>query len=257
MNLVDTRNDDVFGKLYKFEHTDTPIMGIGGQDFVDFTTHCQFDMERMDDEICMALSQIDLTKYPTVSGMMPPKMRDANPYVNFENQVLFDYDGDKEIYRNMSHMQRRKHLFFKKRITLPWFFILDLKPNMFHTRQKDLYDWDDVSKLFPYLRECIELMPFDEIGRVVIYGSWPDAPVPCHRDEPPSNSYAEHINFNPGGYRPVYLYDSVLDKKRYLPRNHLFYAYNTTDYHGVDPLPYFAYTVRVDGTYDRTKIKIS
>ena len=254
MKILDIKNDELFGNVYKFEHTDHPLMGIGNSLFRDFTPHCDFDMERIDNEVCLALSDLDLSKYPTVSGVVPPTIQSQYPYLKFEHEYLYDYDGDRAVFQHMSQMQRRKYLFFKKHITIPWFFILDLKPNMFKTRQQDLQPWNEISSKFSYLKSCIELMPFSEIGRVVIYGSWPDSMVPCHRDDLPTKEFGEHINFNPGGYRPVYIYDSLSDKKIYLPHEYKFYAFNTTDYHGVDALPYFSYTIRVDGTYDRSRI---
>ena len=87
------------------------------------------------------------------------------------------------------------------------------------------------------------------LGRVVIYGSWATSVVPCHRDDPPSENYDQMITFNPGGYRPVYIYDSMRQKKRHLPEDWKAYSYNTTDYHGVDSVPHFSYTVRVDGQF--------
>lgn len=256
MKIIDIKDHEIFGRLCKFEHTDSPIIGINNQHYYDFTNLCDFDMENIDDEVCLGLSTINLIKYPTVSGTIPPKLRENDPYTCFENEVLYNYNGDKDFYREMSQMQRRKYLFFKKEISLPWFFVLDLKPNMFDTRSKDCHPWNENSQKFPYLKSCVEKMPFLEIGRVVIYGSWPGAKVPCHRDEPPKKDFAHHINFNPGGYRPVYLYDSINNDMHYLPKEYKFYAYNTTDYHGVDALPYFSYTIRVDGVYDQSKISI-
>lgn len=256
MKVVDIKKDDIFGNVYKFEHTDSPILGISDQTFYNFTPYCDFDMEKIDDEVCLALSTLDLSKYPTVSGVVPPKILEQHPHLKFEHEYLYEYSEDKEMFRNMSQMERRKYLFFKKKITIPWFFILDLKPNMFKTRQKDLNPWNEISSKFPYLKSCIEQMPFLEIGRVVIYGSWPDAAVPCHRDDLPTKEFGDHINFNPGGYRPVYIYDSITDKKTYLPEEYKFYAFNTTDYHGVDSIPHFSYTIRVDGVYDRSRVKI-
>ena len=127
--------------------------------------------------------------------------------------------------------------------------ILDLKPNFFKTKTKDLYPWNPIMDIMPYTKSCIEQLPFKEIGRVVIYGSWPEARVPCHRDVSSKVNFDHHINFNPGGYRQVYVYDSIDDKKVYLPEDYLLYAYNTSDYHGVEPSNRFSYTVRVDGIY--------
>jgi hypothetical protein len=251
-NIVDVKKDEVFGTIYNLKHVDEPINGINGNPFIKF--NIDVDLKRMDNEICLALAKIDTFKVPTVPGKIPPKLKTHENDV-YEYDVLYDYNGDKTVFKDMDYQQIRKYLFYKKRITIPWYFIVDLKPNTFANKTKDLEPWNDTSKLFPYTKYCIEQMPFTEIGRVVIYGSWPDSKVPCHRDHIPSKEFDHHINFNPGGYRPVYIYDSVNDQKHYLPDDYKFYAYNTTDYHGVDSVSTFSYTVRVDGTYDLTKVK--
>jgi hypothetical protein len=255
MIVIDTKKDADFGNVYKFEHIDVPLVGVNGDYFLNLSEHCNFDMQRMDDEICLALSSIDLTKYPTVVGVIPPKLMDGEVKL-FENDVMYNYDGNREVLKDMTAMQKRKYLFFKHKALLPWFFILDLKPNLFKTKNKNVTEWDALSEKFQYTRECIMNMPFSEVGRVVIYGSWPGAEVPCHRDAPVTGEFDHHINFNPGGYRQVYVYDSISNTKHYLPEDYSFYAYNTRDYHGVEPLIHFSYTVRVDGIYDSTKIKI-
>lgn len=250
MKILDVKKDDLFGTVYKIEHTDDSVNGINGQVYLDLTKYCNFDLEKIDNEICLALSDTDLSKYPTVTGLTPPSLQKTDAPIIFENQYLYEFDGNRDILKNMNQMQRRKYLFFKKRISIPWFFIVDLKPNTFKDRHVDNQPWSDLAKKVPYTKQCIEKMPFKEIGRVVIYGSWPDSYVPCHRDELPTKDFGHHINFNPGGYRPLYVYDCITQNKYYLPNSYKFYALNTSDYHGVDSLPYFSYTIRVDGTYD-------
>lgn len=253
--IVDIKKDDTFGTIYNLKHIETPINGINGNPFLCLDKYCNFDLQRMDDEICLGLAKTDTFKTPTVPGKIPPELKTHSNDV-YEYDILFDYDGDKSIFEGMDYQQVRKYLFYKQKITLPWYFVLDLKPNKLLTKSEDLEPWNDTSKLFPYTKYCIEQMPFNEIGRVVIYGTWPDSKVSCHRDGIPTTEFEHHINFNPGGYRPVYVYDSVNKSKNYLPEDYKFYAYNTTDYHGVDPLQTFSYTVRVDGKFDLTKIKL-
>lgn len=248
MKIVDTKTDPIFGTVYRYEHEDYPVRGWEGSPFVNFSAQCQGNLPDMDTEICIALTKADLSKYPIVSGVMPPRLQGEFTGV-FENEVMYNFSGNRTDLVGMNPMERRKFLFFKYGSSIPWFFILDLKPNMFSTKHRDLNPWTPwAQQHLPYTISCIERMPFTEIGRVVIYGSWPESRVPCHRDEPPSETPPHHINFNPGGYRPVYVYDSISDTKIYLPEQYDFYAYNVTDYHGVDALPKFSYTVRVDGT---------
>jgi hypothetical protein len=223
-----------------FSHFDNNIVGINGKPFVNF--EIEGDMEWMDDEICMALAKADLTKLPMVAGEKPPGM--------YENRPPFEQDVEKEDWYD-DHMVHRRYQIFKRKTDGPWMFIVDLKPNMFRTKDQDLYDWLPISNEMPYLKKFIsDKLPLKEIGRVVIYGSWSDSLVPCHRDSPSTEDFSHHINFNPGGYRPVYLYDPIEKTKKYLPEDYKFYAYNVTDYHGVDSLPHFSYTVRVDGKYN-------
>lgn len=253
--IVDIKNDDTFGQIINLKHVDTPINGVNGLPFLSLDKFCNFDTERMDDEICLALAKTDTFKTPTVPGKIPPALKTHDNDV-YEYDVLYDYDGDKTIFEGMDYQQIRKYLFYKQQITLPWYFVLDLKPNKFLTKNQDLEPWNEISNLFPYTKYCIEQMPFSEIGRVVIYGTWPDSKVSCHRDNIPSKEFDHHINFNPGGYRPVYVYDSINNRKLYLPKDYKFYAYNTSDYHGVDPVSNFSYTVRVDGKFDLTKVQL-
>ncbi len=254
MIVHDSRNDEIFGKIQKYAEDPTSPNGINGKLFVDFTDYSkEVDFDMLDEEICLGLAKLDLTKYPMVHGVIPKKLQERELSGEFESNALFEYDEkNKDILKNLSVMERRKFLFFKRRLIIPWFFILDLKPNMFRTKSQDLYPWSAESTFFPELRKCIEGLPFREIGRVVIYGSWTESRVPCHRDSISTAKFDHHVNINPGGYRPVYIYDPKSDTKHYLSENFKFYAYNTSDYHGVDPLPHFSYTVRVDGTYNDT-----
>jgi len=254
-NNVDIKHHDKFGTIYNIKHTDDPINGINGKSFVSFDDFCDFDIDRMNEEICLGLAKIDTYKVPTVPGKIPPKLKTHSNEV-YEFDVLYNYQGNVEKFKDMDYQQIRKYFFYNKEITLPWYFVVDLKPNTLLNKSKDLHPWNQISDMFPYTKQCIEKMPFSEIGRVVIYGSWPESKVPCHRDNLPTTDFEHHINFNPGGYRPVYVYDSKTDNKQYLPETYKFYAYNTTDYHGVDPLSTFSYTVRVDGIYDLTKVQV-
>lgn len=253
-NILDVKHDEKFGTIYNLKHTDQPLNGINQNNFIKFDDLCNFDLQQMDQEICIGMAKTDTFKVPTVPGKIPPALKSHQSQV-YEYDILYDFDGDKSIFDGMDYQQIRKYLFYKKQITLPWYFMLELKPNKLATKTKDLEPWNQISELFPYTKQCIEQMPFTEIGRVVIYGSWPDSQVPCHRDGIPTKDFDHHINFNPGGYRPVYVYDSINNQKNYLPNDYKFYAYNTSDYHGVDPVNNFSYTVRVDGTYDLTKVE--
>jgi hypothetical protein len=250
MKILDKKDDPDFGTLYKFEHEATPINGIEGKTFIDFTQASTADFGKINDEICLALATTPLDNYPIVGGVTPPELAVSELDAKFENEIMYNYSGDREVLKALTPMERRKYLIFKYGSCSPWCFILNIKPSTFANRMKDEQPWGPIAQKLPLLKQCVEQLPFSEIGRVVIYGSWQEARVPCHRDTYPTKAYGHQINFNPGGPRPVYVYDPVAQVKHYLPPEYKFYSYNVTDYHGVDPLPVFSYTVRVDGTFN-------
>ena len=226
-------------------HEALPITGVkpDGYPFKDFTQYTTtWDWNRMDMELCLMMSQADLSQYPKVSGPQPPELK----YGEFPREDKNDkYPLN---IASLTEQQRRKLFHFRGESVIPWYFILNLKPSLFNERSRDTTDWD-ANYDVPYTRQCIQDLPFKEIGRVVVYGTWATSVVPCHRDNLPSEEYDQMITFNPGGYRPVYIYDSMRAKKHHLDKQWKAYSYNTTDYHGVDSVNHFSYTVRVDGQY--------
>lgn len=221
--------------------------------FVNIKLDFKYNLNDIDNEICILLSKANLSKYPSVMGPIPDNMKDPNFDEKLENEVIHKLPLEmQEEINKLNCMERRKYLFFKKDIIIPWFFVLDLKENKFKDRVYDLYDWDPITKQLPITMDLINKMPFDEIGRVVIYGSWPGAKVPCHKDSSIDAIVADQINFNPGGYRPLYIYDDKNNVKHYLPNDYNFYFFDTSKYHGVDSLPYFSYTVRIDGQFSKS-----
>lgn len=225
------------------EHESLPIEGYGGVAFRDYTHHTiGWDWTRIDEELTLCMAMQNLDNIPKVSGPQPPELK----YGEFPRE-----DKDDKYPINLSDLtpqQRRKLFYFRKQSILPWYFVLDLKPSTFTERSNDTMHWHNYE--ISYTRQCIETLPFKVLGRVVIYASWATSNVPCHRDQLPGSSMDQMISFNPGGYRPIYIYDAKEKKKHYLPEHYRAFSYNTNDYHGVDSVPHFSYTVRVDGQYE-------
>ena len=189
------------------------------------------DFEKIDDEICLFLSQNNQNYIPMVCNNRP-----------FQEQIL-EYDIEVDL-PEWDISQKRKYLMLKHKMVPPWMFKVTFKHNMMDTVDRDLYDWSEESKSIPYTVECIKRFPLQEIGRVVLYGSYPHNKVPIHADYTEMREVYS-INFNPGGYRPLYIYQGR--QKFYLPEDYDFYTYDVNEYHGVDALPHFSYTIRVDG----------
>ena len=110
MKILDKKDDPDFGTVFKFEHDNLPPQGVNGKLFLDFSKYADFDYDRMDTEICLALAKTELNKYPIVTGVMPPKLQ----YGQFENEVMYNFNGDRNDVKDLPQMEKRKFLFFKQ-----------------------------------------------------------------------------------------------------------------------------------------------
>lgn len=220
---------------------DKPIQGVfGGKPFHSFNVDA--DLDRIDDEACRAMATSNLDFVPNVYGDKPPE---------FKEDGLPLEDIRKPKVNGLNVQETRKFRYFKRQINIPWTFAIALKPNRYENRDQDLKPWSSVARKMPYTKHVIEnKMGFSIVGRVMLYGSWAGSSVPIHVDEHGDGNrgkQVQHINFNPGHSRPVYVWDSISKKKIYKPEEYKFYTFNTMDYHGVDAVPFFTYTIRVDG----------
>ena len=76
MKLVDTKEVEGIGKLYKCEHEESPMLGIEGKPFKNFTKYTlNWDWQKLDNEICLMLAKNPLDKWPKVGGSMPPELK--------------------------------------------------------------------------------------------------------------------------------------------------------------------------------------
>lgn len=113
----------------------------------------------------------------------------------------------------------------------------------------------EAKRLFPKTIEIIKSLPFSEIGRVVIFGVEPNDHAPLHRDTEPGKALgvAQSISIDPRGNKRFYLQNGENDEPTIASSN--VYWFNDMDYHGVLADPYFRYSIRIDGVFDRTFVR--
>lgn len=136
---------------------------------------------------------------------------------------------------------------------IPWFFVVYLKIGDFSNKTTDNNSkWSANAKHFPKVIKYVESLPFESIGRILFFTTYPNAPIVTHRDSVMKNHKDHNINlFFSSGDRRSYVYDPVTEKRVYLENNSRSYFFNNRDYHGVDAEPNFRYTLRVDGTFTK------
>lgn len=255
------------------------LRGIWGRPFIDLERYV--DMSRfaaLDEEICLALATLE-TSYTGGShkwmGIVPPSL-EGEPYADY-GQVIAgmsreerarlaalgddpealdadDLDADaigEERPHGLSKRQMR-WLAYRYGVYFPWKVFYELIPTK---------GWDDKSnglgkdftdearEHFPALIDFVRGLPFAEIGRCNIMGLEANDHGTVHHDRSSDEKVkADHfITFCPRGDKRLFLWDE--EEKRKVVVDKRVYWFNDSDYHGVEPAPYFRYSVRVDGYF--------
>lgn len=151
--------------------------------------------------------------------------------------------------------QFKRYLMFAKGAYFPWCAVQSLLfPTDWESKHSAVgkHPTADGLMYFPQTLDfCHRLPMFKEIGRIAIFGVLPNHHITCHRDSNPGkyakDKYDHLVMFSPLRNKPFYMYDEVKDEKHYATAH--AYVFNDLDYHGADPMPYFTYNFRVDGTY--------
>lgn len=109
----------------------------------------------------------------------------------------------------------------------------------------------EVKRLLPKTIDFINSLPFEQTGRIVIFGLDPLAIVPTHRDcvFNPDTPYSEFINISPSksAKKGFYTYDAQ-SKKQFSPKTSAYW-FNEADYHGAMAADHFNYSFRIDGVF--------
>ena len=214
-------------------------------------------------ESCIGLATVDNYKMGTFIGAVPDfeKQRQGKECWSEILMHLDQYDQtgvhrkaiDQILGRTGRGIEGMKatyrYMYFAMDAFIPWYFTVYLKKSSFENKGTNM-EWLPDADHFPKVKEYIETLPFDKIGRVLFFTTAPDSPVVAHRDHPVAEHQDHNINlFFSGGTRKSYVWDEQKNEKIYIPKDCRSYFFNNRDYHGVDADPKFRYTLRVDGTF--------
>ena len=230
------------------------------------------------EELSYGLSQVEVS-YTGGSHkwmeIVPPSLADT-PYVDYgqvisrmsrdefarfvslaEAPSCFDLDRQSEYAfgEEREHPLSRRQmrwLEYRYGVYFPWKVFYELIP----TR-----GWDDKStgagkaftpeaeEHFPALVALVKSLPFAQIGRCNIMGLMPNDHGTVHHDRSHEGKVAaDHfISICPRGDKRLFLWDE--QGRRKVEIRSRAYWFNDSDYHGVEPDPFFRYSVRVDGFF--------
>lgn len=256
-------------------------MGIDSHPYLDLSAAIDTSsFAELHEEICLGLAHVPLAalggKHKSWK-IVPPEVA-ADPYRDF-TQVIRDFT-EREYERFLSlgynpaelrasardetefgeggntllSPAQLRYLRFRHGVYFPWRagYCLRLGENQnWYAKHSSTgrYFSEEAKKYFPKTIRFIESLPFEEIGRADIFGVDPYHHVNIHHDEDPVKYpfIDECINFCPDGRKELFLYNAKTKEK--LPIRSKIYWFNNTDFHGVDPKPFFQVSIRVDGVF--------
>lgn len=115
--------------------------------------------------------------------------------------------------------------------------------------------WTENAKNFPLLVDLINQMPFEGIGRVLLFMTESNNKTVPHYDAGTQQQRVEKGNddfiwFTTSKHaKNIFVYNDETKEKYYADLDKKFVWFNEMDYHGTDPVPYFSFSVRIDGKF--------
>jgi hypothetical protein len=255
------------------------LCGIWGRPYVDLAPFLDIScFPSLDDEIAYGLARVESTHTGGSlkwMGVAAPWVMDdgfadyglviegfsREEFQRFvslaEDPSIFDADrrseyrfGD-ETDHPLSPAQIR-YLKYRHGVYFPWKVCYHLLEN---DRWEDKHSGagkrfgEEAEEVFPETVAFIRSLPFVEIGRCVIFGLEANDHATIHRDTEPGRalSVAQSISFDPRGTKRFFVCDREGGSRTVIDAP--IYWFNDMDYHGVEPDPFFRYSVRVDGVF--------
>jgi hypothetical protein len=254
-----------------------------GQPFVTLDTYLDLaPLAEVHEEICLALTQIpvDYTGGSHRSmGIVPPS-RQGDVHADYGEVIRGLGEEAFAVFRSLADdpssidamaredlefgeerdhpLSRRQMLWLKFRhgVYFPWKVYVELIPNRYWTEKSTAAgkDFTRVARsFFPKTIAYAKSLPFESIGRCNIMGLEANDHGTVHRDGDPdtqANEGADHfVTFCPAGNKRLFLWDEPRARKTFVTGR--AYWFNDHDHHGVDADPFFRYSVRVDGVFNR------
>lgn len=250
--------DGFEAKTYPDRRLNVEGIGPNHLPFIDMEPHIDTSFfDELHDEINLGLSRIDKYGYPNVSGTIPEELREFDNQTHPLNMLyeIEKYDPDGKHRKNLAKLetkeQKVKYATFAMGAAQCWYFSTFLLHNEYlqrqniHTVTKGKY-----ADLFPRTIEYfLGFLPYKYISRAILFSTFPGAELTCHRDFVGVGHSDHHICFNFGPGRRAYVYDCEKQEKIHVREGCRAYMFNDRDYHGVSSVPYFTYTIRVDGQF--------
>jgi len=116
-------------------------------------------------------------------------------------------------------------------------------------------EWTDNAKYFPTLIEFINTMPFESIGRVLLFMTESNNSTVPHYDvlteqqriEKPHDDFIWFTTKHES--KAVYVMDGETHERVYPDPTKKFVWFNEMDFHGTEAVKHFSFSIRIDGKF--------
>lgn len=232
-------------------------------------------LDAIHDEVCTALASVPV-EYTGGShrsmGIMPPsraheaiadygeviRTLDDDGYATLCS-LADDPDGFRAGGRDVGEeretpLSRRQMLWLEKRhgVYFPWKVYVELIPNQYWGDKSDFRGkaWNRVARtFFPRTVALVERLPFVGVGRCNVMGLQANDHGTVHRDGRPDEQEApdEFITLSPVANKRLFVWCEARKAATLVEGKAVWF--NDFDYHGVEPDPFFRYSIRADGVF--------
>ncbi|HEU4405376.1 MAG TPA: hypothetical protein VFS43_08820 [Polyangiaceae bacterium] len=261
------------------------LCGLFGRPYLDLERYVDLGrLAALDDEICLGLTRVE-PWYTGGSlkwmGVVAPSVQ-RDPYADYGRVIAAM--GEDEFRRfcslgeaperfdparrgeyafgdeteNPLTKEQMLYLNYKHGVYFPWKVVYHFVENRLwadkHSGRGKGFT-GEARAVFPETVAFLRALPFREIGRCVLFGLEANDHAPLHRDAEPGRAeqVGHSISLCPRGDKRFYLSDPA--ESRRVPVTARAYWFNEMDYHGVEPDPYFRYSIRVDGVFEPSFLK--
>jgi hypothetical protein len=243
-------------------------LGVDKKPFICLDEYCPLvDWDKLHAEVSLGLAKSKWVKRFVSAGVHP----------DWAEQEILTYilkgnisDYEKQLYDKIDPMDTEakiKYFMCVSDAVHPfWSCYLRLNKVVEKTRilnkavGEDCY-WTENAENFPSLIDLISKLPFQSVGRVMLFLTEANNVTIPHFDsihelaDKPNDDFIWFTTRH--DYKKIYVMDSETKEKFYPLADSKFIWFNEMDYHGTDSFPKFSFSVRIDGKFtDEVKSKI-
>lgn len=219
------------------------------------------DWQKLHVDVSFGIAQSTWNKRFVSSGVHPDwadnEITPLLKQIEWEGKHLTEYE--RELYNKMPSYEE-KIKFISALMYRPHpFWVIFIRNNqrkeisgVFNKAKAEDCEWTENAKYFPSLVEFINKLPFAEIGRVMLFITEANNQTVPHYD---SKAQSDRPNDDfiwfttKPNTKKVFVMDSHTKEKFYPEEGKKLVWFNEMDFHGTDPMPHMAFSIRIDGVF--------